>query len=85
MDTYKYVIEKPDLIMVHLDCTPVAVDTPTFGIVLGSALLIAESESVVREVQDTVVADPWHTHEEQLKFSHVMRIDYKNFYGKTQI
>ena len=79
MDTYEYVIEKPDLIMVHLDCTPVAVDTPTFGVVLGSALMIAESESVVGEVQDMVVADPWHTHEEQLKFSHVMRINYKTF------
>ena len=79
MDTYEYVIEKPDLIMVHLDCTPVAVDTPTFGVVLGPALMIAESESVVGEVQDMVVADPWHTHEEQLKFSHVMRINYKIF------
>ena len=79
MDTFEYVIEKADLIMVHLDCTPVAVDTPTFGVVLGSALMIAESESVVWEVQDMVVADPWHTHEEQLKFAHVMRIDYKIF------
>ena len=79
MDTYECVIEMPDLTKVHLDCTPVAVDTPTFGVVLGSALLIAESESVVWEVQDMVVADPWHTHEEQLKFAHVMRIDYKIF------
>ena len=79
MDIYEYITEKADLIMVHLDCTPVAVDTPTFGVVLGSALMIAESESVVWEVQDMVVADPWHTHEEQLKFAHVMRIDYKIF------
>ena len=65
--------------MVHLDCTPVAADIPTFGVVLESALRIAESESVVWEVQDMVVADPWHTHEEQLKFAHVMMIDYKIF------
>ena len=58
MDTHEYVIEKPDLTRVHLDCTPVAVDTPTFGVVLGSELMIVVSESVVWEVQDMVGADP---------------------------